>query len=520
MNFIQILVQNEVRLRLRRLSSIVALLAVSFLSWAIIADPSNGHAMLVVNNTRVLYNSAALALGSASLASPLFSLIGFFLVRGRIAEDLRSGIGSVIGASQVGNMQFIFARWLGGVAYLLALSLAFLATVLVCHLMRGEGPIELGVYLLTYAMLLLPMILFAVSCAILFDSFAFLMGKLGDVLYFFVWIGQIALISAIGDEVKVHMSPWLMFDFTGLVSTVIIFKEQMHSNNVSIGGGTFDAKLAAISLPHIVWGGQLLAFRLATFALALVPLIPAMLFFHRYSPDRVKAARAQQRRTPVAIINQWLRPLAGLSNPLFALAAKLPGLAGQVLADIALIFATAPSAIALLIICNVIGLGAAITHNVGILVFSTAVWGILVSDLSTRDFSADCLRLTGVAAGGSAQRYVRHVLAAFVLGVMFSSSVLLRWLMTDPQHAAILLVGLLSLAALATLLGRTSRTPRTFMSLFMFWLYVATQTPKYAPLDVVGFNGSANLHSLAMHAAIATAALLAGVMYNRWREEV
>lgn len=111
-HFLKILVLNELRLRTRRVSSIVALLAVSFLSWSLIGDPNNGHTMLAVNDTRVLYNSATMALGSVSLASPLFCLIGFFLVRGRIAEDLRSGIGSVIGASSVSNISFLLARWL------------------------------------------------------------------------------------------------------------------------------------------------------------------------------------------------------------------------------------------------------------------------------------------------------------------------------------------------------------------------------------------------------------------------
>jgi hypothetical protein len=40
----------------------------------------------------VLYTSSALALGSASMASLLFGLAGFYLLRGRMAEDLRSGL--------------------------------------------------------------------------------------------------------------------------------------------------------------------------------------------------------------------------------------------------------------------------------------------------------------------------------------------------------------------------------------------------------------------------------------------
>lgn len=522
MNFhlLKILVLNEMRLRTRRLSSIVALLAVSFLSWNMIADPLSGYTMMAINDARILYNSAALALGSASMGSPLFCLIGFYLVRGRIGEDLRSGIGGVIGASPIGNLQFLFARWLGGVAYLLALSLAYLATVLVCHLLRGEGPLELAVYLTTYALLFLPMVLFSVSCAIMFDSFALLMGKFGDVLYFLLWIAQSALIATFANDAKVQISPLMVLDFSGLATTVMIFKEQMHSNQISIGGALFDPKLPALTMPDVQWHTQLLLLRANTFLLSLLPLIPAALFFHRYSPDRVKASSAKQRRTPLALLNQYLRPLARLSNPLFRLAANMPGIAGQVMADIALIFATAPSAILLLLVCNVMGLLEPFARGSGSLIFATTCWGILASDISSRDFAADCERLTGIAPGGIARRYLRQVLAAATLGLLFSASVLLRWIVLAPQNAAILLVGIFSLAALATLLGRTSRTPRTFMALFMFWLFVATQAVKFPLMDVVGFNGFGNLASMGVHGLIGVIALVAGMAYNRWRSEV
>ena len=168
---------NEVRLRMRRLSTIVALLAVVAISWAMIADPAGGDALIVVDKARVLYTSSALALGSSTLASMLFGLGGFYLVRGRIAEDMRSGAGSVIGATPVGNALFLAGRWLGAVAYLGLLLLAFMGTIMVCHALRGDGPIEPLVYLSTYCLILLPMIFFAASCAILFDSWAPLMGK-------------------------------------------------------------------------------------------------------------------------------------------------------------------------------------------------------------------------------------------------------------------------------------------------------------------------------------------------------
>ena len=87
--------------------------------------------------------------------------------------------------------------------------------------------------------------------------------------------------------------------------------------------------------------------------------------------------------------------------------------------------------------------------------------------------------------------------------------------MHQPLRAAASAAGILALAALASLLGRCSRTPRTFLVLFLFWLYVASQAIKLPMVDVVGFNGAANMQSVLAYLAIGMAALAAGYVWNR-----
>ena len=89
-SFLATLARTEVRLRMRRLSTVVVLLGVVALSWLMLGDPAEGATLISVGEARVLYTSSALSLGGASLGGLLFSLAGFFLVRGRIAEDLRT----------------------------------------------------------------------------------------------------------------------------------------------------------------------------------------------------------------------------------------------------------------------------------------------------------------------------------------------------------------------------------------------------------------------------------------------
>ena len=85
---IGIMVQNELRIRTRRASTLVTLLLVVIVSWSMVADPASGQSMITVGKSAVQYNSSALAVGSAVLAGILFGLFGFYLVRGRSRDDL------------------------------------------------------------------------------------------------------------------------------------------------------------------------------------------------------------------------------------------------------------------------------------------------------------------------------------------------------------------------------------------------------------------------------------------------
>jgi hypothetical protein len=508
------LVVNEVRLRMRRLSTLVALLAVAAITWAMIDDPAGGSALLVVDNARVLFTSSALALGSATLASLLFGLGGFYLARGRAAEDIRSGAGGVVGATPVGGALFLAGRWLGALAYLGLLMFAFMGTILACHALRGDGPIQPLIYLSSFALILGPSLFFAASCAVLFDSWAPLMGKRGDVLFFFVWVAQVSMVALVETKGAAGTS-WILLDFTGTTASFLALANHVDTTHLSLGSGEFDAAVAAVSLPDLMWSAKIVAMRCGTGLLAMLPLAPAAWLFHRFSPDKVKGGRSRQRRSPLAILDGWLRPLSRLARPLFALAARIPGWAGQALADVALTLAASPSAIAALLAALAASVVAPERSLGAVLMACVAVWGILASEISTRDFQAGTEEMTGVVEGGSVRRYLRQHAAAAMLGLMFTGVAAARFAMHDAVRAGAVVAGVLALSALANLMGRGSRTPRLFMALFLFGLYVAANAIKVPMIDAVGFNGAANAHSALAWLAIGCAALAGGFVLNR-----
>nr|WP_315485128.1 hypothetical protein [uncultured Undibacterium sp.] len=511
------LVKMEVRLRMRRVGTMIALLIVIGVTWAMVSRPSAGMSMMVVDRARTLYTSSTLALGSVTLSSGLLAMIGFYLVRGRVVEDIRSGIGGVIAATEVSNLLFLIARWLGGVAYLGAIGLTVMLTMMVRHLIDGVGPLQPLIYLQTYALILTPLIFFSVSFAILFDSFQVLMGKFGDVAYFFVFCAFIGIIAPNIENMSVAGSPLLALDFFGIGTTIVITKMHFHSHFVSIGGSNFDPALAPRVLPDMVWWTMPVLYRLASACLALLPLVPAVLRFHRFSPDRIKASAGNKRRSPLEILNQILRPLSFLVQPVFALAIRTPGKAGEVFAELGLCLISSPIAILSIIGLNIAAMLMPAQQMSGILIAAVAIWMILISDFATRDYQADSEAMSGATASGTSGRYSRQLATALLLASLMMVGVASRGVALGLLSLPALLSGVFMLASFATLLGRFTRTSRAFTVLSLFWVYVAVQIRNVSWIDVVGFNGVANTSTISFFTALGIGLAISGYAYNHYK---
>lgn len=509
------MVANEVRLRARRVSTLVIFLATVWLAWSIVADPASGQAMIVSKGQRLLYNSEALALGSAVLVSFIAGIAGFYLARGRMREDVVHGVGGLLASTPVSSTLLVLARWAGAVVYLATLMGAVMLTMMVLQVVRGDGSVQPLVFLRTYALLLLPSLMFAASVAILCDAFAPLMGKLGDVLYFFLWVGQFgSMPSSLAKGVDAM--PWLsVLDFSGLSAAVIGLQKQLGTTSFSFGGGQFEASLQPMVLDSW-WTGEMIGMRLASMVLTMLPLVLAILLFHRYSPDKVKAG-AKKRVSLLARANNLFRPVTRVLVPLLSVAARLPRLAGQTLADVVLVLMANPLATVALAVLWLAGVITTQAGLGGMAYLGVAIWGVVVCDVAVRDWQSGTGALTAVVPGGAARRHVRQLSVIWLLGVLYTAPVLTHWVVTAPFRAGVLLTAVFTLGAMAHLLGQTTRNSRAFLALFLFGLYLSTQIKGVAWFDALGTYGFATAYTTTVYFVAGLVAVVAGVMWN-WRQ--
>ncbi|MDI4633432.1 hypothetical protein J7U46_10260 [Pelomonas sp. V22] len=511
------LVLDEFRLRSRRLGSLVCLLAVVALCWLLVADPESGRAMMVMGKQRIAYQSQTLAFGTALTAGMLMGLAGFYLARGRTQLDLRSSMASVLAATPVGNGTLLLARWLGAMLYLSALMGGLLLTVMVLHLVRDAGPLEPLVYLVTYVLVLAPVLMLTASMAVLADAWQPLMGKRGDLLFFVLWTAQFASLPLVMTSEHREITAWLVFDISGLPAHLLRMSELLQTEHFSLGGSGFDPNLAPVQLHESFWTLQLVALRAGSALLALLPLALAVRLFHRYSPDKVRAMPGGERRTWLAALQRLLQPLARTVNRLLPACANWPGLAGQVAAELLSSLSANPLALLIGLGLFVAGVLSPVDKLGSVLAAVAALWGILISDIGARDQQAGLLSLTSLAPGGPRARYLRQWLASLALGLVFSLPVLLRWSLHAPLLAVALLSGLAFLSALASLLGLLTGSGRAFLSLFLFGFYIAVQTPQIAWFDPLGFNGSATLATVGSYLVTGLVLLALGQGWNQRR---
>lgn len=196
------------------------------------------------------------------------------------------------------------------------------------------------------------------------------------------------------------------------------------------------------------------------------------------------------------------------------MAARLPGIAGQALGDVVLTLVAAPSAIALLLMAQVLALTLP-THALGgLLLAGVAYWGVLVSDLATRDAAAGCADLGAAVPGGAARRYWRQWMATVLLGLGFTAVAALRVAFAAPLMAAAPLAGVLALASLAQLLGQASGGGRAFLVLFLLTLMLVLNIDGVPLADLVGYHSVATPGSVLTWTGVALAAAAAGHAWN------
>jgi hypothetical protein len=181
-------VRADVMIRLRRPSTAVVFVLLSMVPYLWIPDPSTGRALIQIDGSRALYNSAAIGMATAILGTVFIGLAGYYVISNALRRDVLTRCGYVIASTTMRGSEYIAGKFAGNVAFLSLFTLGYMGTAMAMVLVRGEAPLEPFVFAMQYLLLLPPAIVFVSAVAILFECTPLLRTKFGDVLYFVLWV--------------------------------------------------------------------------------------------------------------------------------------------------------------------------------------------------------------------------------------------------------------------------------------------------------------------------------------------
>jgi hypothetical protein len=511
------IVRADLRFRFRRTTALVTLLVVGAGVYLIVPDIGSGRTLMQIEGRRVLYNSAAVALGTGMFCTLFLSLAGYYLVSNSFRRDILARTGFVIAATPVSNTEYILGKFIGSGIYLSAIMLTCMTSAMVMFFIRGEGELEPFTFLFTYAWMVIPAIAFCASAALAFEALPFLAGKFGDLLYFLLWGALLGF--PIGLFEGHSRAEWLgMVDIVGIVQVLVQVREQFHTTSVSIGASTFNASLPPTVYTMLPWSWIMFVERLSTLILPALLLIVARGWFHRFNPARIKSSVRHGSKSLIVRVNALLKPVTRFIGPLGSIA-RFGGRASfsaSVSADVLATLMLTPLTTISIVVFAIVSLSVDFSALRGGVLPALFVALILaLADGAPRDRSAGMMGLIFTAPYLRANYVLWKFASSLCVAAAFTMVPAVRLFSAAPSAAFSLAIGSFFTASAAVALGVLSGSRKPFIAIFLMLLYVSLNSSNFPAFDFAGFYGRTTAGIQLTYAVLAVLLILAGHLRHR-----
>jgi hypothetical protein len=195
--------------RIRRSSFLITLATAVFAGYLFVPPVGAGYRVLQVGAQRGIYNSPWVGLMFGLIAAMHLPFVGFYLVKNAVERDRQTGVGQIIATTPIRNLIYVAGKWLSNLTVLVTILSVMTVMAAVMQLVRGEDTtVRLWALAGPIWLMGLPVLALAAAMAVLFECVRFLRGGLGNAVYFFVWLGAIAVVlSGAVDEVTDRFHP-------------------------------------------------------------------------------------------------------------------------------------------------------------------------------------------------------------------------------------------------------------------------------------------------------------------------
>ncbi|HEV2841694.1 MAG TPA: hypothetical protein VGW39_10245 [Chthoniobacterales bacterium] len=294
--------------RTRSYGFLITLGVMLYVAYAFVPPNHSSYATLTISGHRGLYNSAYLGSLMALLISPWLSLAGFYLVKNAIDRDIQTGVGQILATTTLTKPLYTIGKAVSNFAVLAVMVGVMGIAGAAMQLVRQEDTnIDVIQLLAPLVFIALPLVAVVGSTAILFEAIPWLRGGLGNVVYFFVWVGALSTRLGGGGGNALHTQSNDLFGLGVIMPAIAAACEAAFPGstlgkasfnlgiNFKSGGQYWD--LTTFRWEGLAWTKELFLGRLWWLGVALGLALLAALFFRRFDPAREGSRRAAKAAT-------------------------------------------------------------------------------------------------------------------------------------------------------------------------------------------------------------------------------
>jgi hypothetical protein len=297
--------------RTRSYGFLITLGLMLYVAYVFVPPNHSSYATMTISGHRGIYNSAYLGSLMTLLIAPWLSIAGFYLVKNAVQRDIQTGVGQILAATTLTKAHYTLGKATSNFAVLAVMvGVMGVAAGAMQFVRHEDANIQFGQLFTPLVVITLPLVAVVGSVAILFEAIPWLRGGLGNVVYFFVWIG--ALSTRLGAGTGLHSQANDLFGLGIIVPAIAKVCEAAFPGstldkasfnlgiNVKTGGNFWD--LTTFRFEGLAWTWEIILGRLWWLAVAVGLALLAAIFFRRFDPAQEKSNRSRKQKVAPAEI--------------------------------------------------------------------------------------------------------------------------------------------------------------------------------------------------------------------------
>jgi len=263
-----------------------------------------GYEAFVINSCRGYYNSAWIGVIYGILSSTIFSLFGFYFIKGSIISDYETHFGLIIASNPITKPTYLMGKFISNLTFFSIILFILTIIAFLMQLLRAESSSYQLIELIAYLWLIsFPTLAIVSALAIFFESIPFLRQSFGNVLYFAIWISAILIFIGRLFGTSVDIEP--QNDVFGLSRIVISIRDQLMTQHGEIQNGVSDLfvpkgeqEISVFEWTGIKWTLNMFFERILWIGISILMVFCAAVPFDRFDPshyinkDRKKKAKS------------------------------------------------------------------------------------------------------------------------------------------------------------------------------------------------------------------------------------